>query len=69
MNRAIRWYDYIAVNIYFLGLNVVFQLDGLVLPLTVQKFVGEEAKGSFYGSLRLWLLMVALLAMAAWPLS
>jgi len=64
MNRPIRWYDYISINIYFLGLTFVAQTNGLLLPLLVQQFVGEELKGTYYGTLRLWTLMVALLAQA-----
>jgi MFS family permease len=62
MDRVIRWYDYITVNIYWLGLTTLSQTCGLVFPLLIQGFVGEEAKGTYYGSLRLWTLMVALLA-------
>jgi len=64
MNRVIRWYDYITVNIYWLGLTTLSQTCGLVFPLLIQGFVGEEAKATYYGSLRLWTLMVALLAQA-----
>ncbi|NIS80578.1 MAG: MFS transporter [Anaerolineales bacterium] len=62
MSRIIRWYDYITINIYWLGLTTVAQtLTPLVFPLLVQRFVGETAKGTFVGTLRLWTLMVALL--------
>ncbi len=67
MKQAFRWYDYITINIYFLGLSTLAQtLSPLVFPLLVQQFVGEEAKGTFFGTLRLWSLMVALLAQAFW---
>jgi MFS family permease len=64
VNRDIRWYDYITINIYWLALTTLSQTNGLVLPLLVQQFVGEETKGTFFGTLRLWTLMVALLAQA-----
>jgi len=64
MNRVIRWYDYITVNIYWLGLSTLAQTNGLVFPLLIQGFVGEEAKGTYVGVMRLWTLMVALLAQA-----
>ncbi len=64
MTRLIRWYDYITINIYFLGLTVLSQTNGLVFPLLVQMFVGEAQKGTYLGTLRLWSLMVALLAQA-----
>ena len=67
MNRIYHWYDYLTYNIYFLGLSTLSQtLSPLVYPLLVQQFVGEEAKGTFFGTLRLWSLMVALLAQAFW---
>lgn len=68
MKRELRWYDYITVNIYFLGLTTVAQTNGLVFPLLVQEFVGEAVKGSYLGSLRLATLMVALLMQAIWGL-
>jgi hypothetical protein len=36
MARPIRWYDYITLNIFFLGLTVLSQTNGLVFPLLVQ---------------------------------
>ncbi len=65
MKRALRWYDLITINSYYLGLSVNNQtMLPLVLPLLVQQFVGETAKGTYFGTLRLWGLMVALLAQA-----
>jgi MFS family permease len=62
-----NWVHYITLNVYFLGLSTLSQtLSPLVFPLLVQQFVGEEAKGTFFGTLRLWSLMVALLAQAFW---
>ncbi len=64
---ARRWYEIITVNIYYLGLSTVSQtLAPLVLPLLTQEFVGEARKATYYGTLRLWGLMVALLAQALW---
>jgi MFS family permease len=62
LSRAIRWYDYITINIYYLGLTTLAQTNGLVVPLLVQVFVGEGRQGTFFGTIRLWTLMVALLA-------
>lgn len=64
MNRTLRWYDHITVNIYWLGLTTLSQTNGLVFPLLVQRFVGETGKATFFGTLRLWSLMVALLVQA-----
>jgi MFS family permease len=66
MARPIRWYDYITLNIFFLGLTVLSQTNGLVFPLLVQQFVGEAQKATYYGTIRLWTLMVALLMQALW---
>lgn len=66
MKRAPRWYDYITINIYWMGLTTLSLTNGLIFPLLVQGFVGEETKGTFFGTLRLWSLMVALLMQAFW---
>lgn len=67
MKRSPRWYDYITMNIYWLGLSTLAStLTPLVFPLLVQGFVGEQAKGTFFGTLRLWSLMIALLSQALW---
>ena len=65
MTRASRWYDIITVNIFYLGLTTLTQtFVPLVLPLLVQKFVGETQQGTYFGRMRLWALMTALLAQA-----
>ena len=64
MTRLIRWYDYLTFNVYFFGLTTLSQTMGLVTPLLVQQFVGETQKGTYYGTFRLFTLMVALLAQA-----
>lgn len=64
MSRVFRWYDYITFNVYFLGLTSLSQTMGLITPLLVQQFVGETQKASYYGTFRLFTLMVALLAQA-----
>lgn len=67
MKQVFHWHDYVTFNIYFLGLSTLSQtLSPLVYPLLVQQFLGEEAKGTFFGTLRLWSLMLALLAQAFW---
>ena len=65
MTRAPRWYDIITINIFYLGLATLTQtFVPLVLPLLVQQFVGETQQGAYFGRMRLWALMVALLAQA-----
>jgi len=62
MQRVIRWYDYITINIYWFALTARSQvLTPLVIPLLVQQFVGEANKGTYVGILRLWALMIAIL--------
>lgn len=61
-SRPLRWYDAITINIYFFGLTTLAQtMTPLVIPLLVQRFVGQEQQGTFYGNIRLWTLMTALL--------
>jgi len=62
--KNLHWYDYITINIYWLGLTTVSQANGLIQPLLIQRFVGEEQQGTLYGNLRLYSLMIALLVQA-----
>jgi len=65
MTRTPRWYDIITINIFYLGLATLTQtFVPLVLPLLVQQFVGEMQQGAYFGRMRLWALMVALLTQA-----
>lgn len=65
MKRSIRWYDYITINIYWFALTTRSQvLSPLIIPLLVQRFMGEAAKGAYVGNIRLWALMVAVLFQA-----
>lgn len=68
MNRPLHWYDYLTINVYFLGLTFLSQSLGLINPLLVVLFVGEAEKGTYFGYLRLGTLMVALLMQAFWGL-
>jgi MFS family permease len=65
MTKQLHWYDYILINSNWFAITARSQiLTPLVIPLLVQQFVGEEMKGTYYGSIRLWSLMVALLVQA-----
>lgn len=65
MEKKVHWYDYITININYLGLTTRSQvLTPLIIPVLVQQFLGEEGKGAAVGTIRLWALMVALLAQA-----
>lgn len=60
-----RWFDYVTINIYWFALTTRSQvLTPLIIPVLVQRFVGEAVKGTYVGRMRLWSLMVALLAQA-----
>ena len=59
----IHWYDYITINNIWFAFAIRSQvMTPLIVPLLIQQFVGDEVKGTYYGGLRLWGLMVALLA-------
>ncbi len=65
LDRPVRWYDYITINIYYFALTTRSQtISPLIIPLLVQQFVGEESKGSAVGTIRLWALMAAVLIQA-----
>lgn len=65
MDRPVRWYDFITVNIYYFALTTRSQtISPLIIPLLVQQFVGEAEKGSAVGTIRLWALMAAVLIQA-----
>lgn len=65
MKRPIRWFDYITFNIYWFALTTRSQvISPLIVPLLVQRFVGEAAKGTYMGNMRLGALMVAVLFQA-----
>jgi MFS family permease len=68
-HRKLHWYDYIFVNANWFALTLRSQvLAGLVVPLLVQGFVGEAQKGTYYGTIRLWALMLAVLTSALFGL-
>jgi MFS family permease len=62
--KRFHWYDYITINIYWFGLTAVSQSNGLIQPLLIQRFATPEQQGTFYGNMRLYSLMVALLVQA-----
>ncbi len=64
MERKIRWYDYLTINVFYFAITARSQTLALIIPLLVQTFVGEEVKGTALGNIRLWGLMAALLFQA-----
>jgi Na+/melibiose symporter-like transporter len=65
MKRELHWYDALSISSAYLGTTTLIQsMTPLVLPLLVQRFVGETRKGAGFGTIRLWALMAALLIQA-----
>jgi MFS family permease len=65
VQRAFRWYDSLTINSFWFALTArSHMLSALLIPLLVQQFMGEAAKGAYLGQMRLWALMTALLAQA-----
>jgi len=63
--RPLHWYDFLLINSNWFALTLRSQvLAGLMVPLLVQGFVGEAQKGTYFGTIRLWALMTALLMQA-----
>lgn len=65
MPNAARWRRYLRINAYWFALTVRAQVLGpIVVPLLVQRFVGEAQKGTYLGTIRMWALMAAVLTQA-----
>lgn len=61
-SRPLHWYDTLTINACFFGLTTLSQtMTPLIVPLLVQQFVGAGRQGAYYGNIRLWSLMTALL--------
>jgi len=66
MDRRLHWHDYLTINIYWFALTTRSQvLSPLIVPVLVQRFVGDAVKGTYVGRMRLWALMAAVLMQAA----
>ena len=62
MERQLRWYDHIAINIYGLGLSTASGiLTPLLMPYLVVMFMPGEYKNTYLANLRLVGLSVAML--------
>ena len=65
MSRSKFDFNLISYNSVFLGISIVPQsMTPLIIPLLVQEFVGIENQGHYYGNIRLWTLMLALITQA-----
>lgn len=63
MKRPMRWYEHIALNIYWLGINIASGIiTPILLPYLVVLFMPPEQKNSYLASVRVVGLAVAMLA-------
>ena len=62
MKRIFRWYDHLALNAHWLGLNVATgAITPVILPYLVALFVQEEQKNTYLATIRIVSLAVAML--------
>jgi MFS family permease len=62
MKRTLRWYDHIAINIYWLGLNIsAGVITPVLLPYLVTQFVPADLKNSYLATVRVIGLAMAML--------
>jgi len=60
--KRLRWYDYITINIYWLGLNIATgAITPIILPYLVALFVPNEVKNTYLSIVRVAGLAVAML--------
>ncbi|MFC2029649.1 MFS transporter [Chloroflexota bacterium] len=61
MGRVLRWYDYVAINIQWLGLNTATgTITPLLLPFLVALFVPPDRKNTYLATVRVISLAVAM---------
>ena len=64
--RRLKWYDYVTINLFWLGLNIRNTAVGNVfLPFLVDSFVRPEVKNSALGVMRTAGLIIAMLVQPA----
>jgi MFS family permease len=62
MKRILRWYDHIAINSHWLGLNIASgSITPVILPYLVVLFVPAEQKNTYLATIRVIGLAVAML--------
>jgi len=67
--KPLRWFDYITINLFWLGLNIRNSAVGsVIVPYLVDGFVHEDVKNTALGAIRSSGLLVALLAQPAFGL-
>jgi MFS family permease len=64
--KRLRWYDYITVNLFWLGLNIRNNAVGAIfMPYLVDAFVRGEVKNTALGAMRTAGLIIAMLVQPA----
>jgi MFS family permease len=58
----LRMVGMFQINALYFGLNMLSITNGFIVPLLVQQIVGGPQQGAYFGQLRLWSLMIAILA-------
>lgn len=67
--KRLRWYDFISINLFWLGLNIRNTSVGSVfIPYLVDVFVAQEIKNTALGAVRATGMIVALVAQPAFGL-
>ena len=62
MDRELRWYDYITINLYVFGISFAAgSITPLLLPYLVALFAPEEQKNTYLATIRVVSLAVAML--------
>ncbi len=60
--KRLKWWDYITINIYWLGLNIASgSITPIILPFLVAKFVPPEVKGTYLSYIRVAGLAIAMM--------
>lgn len=61
MKQVMRWYDYLTINAYWLGLNMASGIiTPLLLPYLVVQFMPEDQKNTYFAMIRVIGLAVAM---------
>src|SRR5512139_2952684 len=62
MKKPMHWYDYITINIYWLGFNIASgSMTPVILPYLVALFVPAAQKNTYLATMRVIGLAVAML--------
>jgi MFS family permease len=62
MDRRLRWYDHISLNIYWLGINIASgSITPVILPYLVALFVPASQKNTYLATIRVIGLAVAMM--------